>query len=196
MLSIVPLVSGGLDSTVMAFMFREEGITQYPLFINYGQLAAEREWRACNTSFARLKLPKPTLIDIAGFGKLIKSGLTDPSLDIVTKAFLPNRNLLFLVAAASFAWQNEASAVAIGLLCEEHHLFPDQTANFLENSQETLRNAMFYDIKILAPLIKMTKRDIIELARLRNIGGTYSCHKGHEKPCGKCISCLENMKSK
>ena len=33
-MSVVNLVSGGLDSTLIAVMMREEGIEQFPLFID------------------------------------------------------------------------------------------------------------------------------------------------------------------
>ncbi len=46
-MSMVTLVSGGLDSTVMAVLAKEEGLTQHPLFIDYGQLGCRRELRAC-----------------------------------------------------------------------------------------------------------------------------------------------------
>ena len=46
-MGIVTLVSGGLDSTLMSMLIREEGVPLFPLFIDYGQLAVSREWEAC-----------------------------------------------------------------------------------------------------------------------------------------------------
>ncbi len=49
-MQIVTLVSGGVDSTLMSLMAQEEGVTLFPLFVDYGQLGAEREWQV---AFAR-----------------------------------------------------------------------------------------------------------------------------------------------
>ena len=45
-MAIVTLVSGGLDSSLMAVLANENGNKQFPLFINYGQLGFEQEWKA------------------------------------------------------------------------------------------------------------------------------------------------------
>ena len=42
-MSIVTLVSGGLDSTLVAKLAQEEGLRQHPLFIDYGQRSRDRE---------------------------------------------------------------------------------------------------------------------------------------------------------
>jgi len=188
---IVTLVSGGLDSTVMAVMIRDQKIEQRPLFVNYGQRAFNAEWDACKKVLSKLSLPTPTLIDLSGFGHLILSGLTTPALDVRERAFLPGRNLLLLLAASAYAWQEDCSAVAIGLLNEETHLFPDQTKEFLTKSQEAISEALFLRLKVIAPLMHLSKADIIGIARNRFIGGTYSCHAGTNPPCGTCVSCLE-----
>ena len=52
-MSVVPLVSGGLDSTLMSVLADDEGLTQYPLFIDYGQRSAAMEWQACRKLFSK-----------------------------------------------------------------------------------------------------------------------------------------------
>src|ERR1039458_4641334 len=121
-MSIVTLVSGGLDSTLVAKLAQEEGVRQYPLFIDYGQRSRDRELAACRRAMADLYLPEPTIADLAGFGALIHSGLTDPKLHIVEDAFTPGRNMLFLLTAAAHAYQVNADAIAIGLLHEDTSL--------------------------------------------------------------------------
>lgn len=53
-MSLVNLVSGGLDSTLIGVMAREEGVEVYPLFIDYGQRAARKEWDTCQRVHAQL----------------------------------------------------------------------------------------------------------------------------------------------
>ena len=40
----VILVSGGLDSTTLMYLFENENINFIPLFINYGQHCVEKEF--------------------------------------------------------------------------------------------------------------------------------------------------------
>src|SRR3954451_23853635 len=114
--SMVTLVSGGLDSTLMASLTAELGRVQHPLFIDYGQRARDRELAACRASLARLGLPEPRVAGLGGYGALIRSGLTDASLDVVDEAFTPGRNALFLLVGAAYAVTVGAEAVALGLL--------------------------------------------------------------------------------
>lgn len=190
-MSIVTLVSGGLDSTLVAKLAVEEGLTIYPLFIDYGQRARDRELSACKSAMKRLGLPEPEIAGLGGFGNLIRSGLTDPSLHIINDAFTPGRNMLFLLIAAAYAYQKNADAISIGLLHESTSLFPDQTSKFLTEAERMISLCMGRTIKILAPLTHFTKPDVVVLAEQKGIMQTYSCHLGEEDPCGNCIACNE-----
>jgi len=190
-MSIVTLVSGGLDSSLIALMAAEEGIKAHPLFVDYGQINGEREWAACRHVHQVYGLPKPSRVHMRGWGKHFTSGLTDASKDILLDAFLPNRNLLFLLAGSAHAYQVGANAVAIGLLNESTHLFPDQTQAFLNDAETLLSQSIGRPVRVVAPLMDFTKADVMASARRRGLTGTYSCHAGGDKPCGICISCRE-----
>lgn len=190
-MALVTLVSGGLDSTLMAVLSKEQGLKQFPLFVDYGQLSARRELSACRANFRKLHLPSPAVLRVPGYGGLIKSGITDRRRNMVREAFLAGRNTLLLLAGAAFARQKRAESVCIGLLDEAHHLFPDQTSHFLASLQHVLRDSVAYPVSIKAPLAQFTKQAVVEVASKRGITGTYSCHRGGKIPCGKCISCAE-----
>lgn len=190
-MSVVNLVSGGLDSTLIAVMMREEGIEQFPLFIDYGQRAAKREWETCQAVHSRHGLPIPVCMDLSGYGSVISTGLTCESLDIKTDAFTPGRNLMFLLMGAAYAHQVQANSIALGLLSEKFSLFPDQRSDFLAKAESTLATALGHNIKIVTPLFEFSKADVVELATQKGISGTYSCHAGGGTPCGTCISCME-----
>lgn len=190
-MSAVLLASGGLDSTLAARLGQEIGLKLHPLFVDYGQRARERELSACEASMQRLGLPAPRVADLAGFGALIRSGLTDSSKHIVNEAFTPGRNTLFLLAAASYAVTVDADSIIIGLLHEGSSLFPDQTSEFLRRAEQLLELSVGRHITVLAPLAGFYKRDVVLLACEKSITGTYSCHEGGETPCGRCIACME-----
>jgi 7-cyano-7-deazaguanine synthase len=190
-MSIVNLVSGGLDSSLVSILLNEEKIEQFPLFVNYGQLALKKEWESCKKVHNLFNLPKPQLIDISGFGKVIRSGLTNSNLRLKEDAFTPGRNLLFLLVGSSYAFQMGASAVSIGLLSEDYSIFPDQRQNFIESAENTIRLSLGIEISIILPLSNFNKKDVINLSKKKGLYGTYSCHSGKDQPCGKCIACLE-----
>ncbi len=190
-MSIVTLVSGGLDSTVMALLAKEEGLTQLPLFIDYGQLGRDRELQACQINFRRHGLPEPTVASLGGYGALLPSGLTDPERGIFEDAFVPCRNLMFLTVGAAYAFQKGATAIGIGLLDEAFSLFPDQTQGFLTDTELLLSRSLAKPIRLVAPLMSFSKADILGIAKAKGITGTYSCHAGTETPCGVCVSCRE-----
>jgi 7-cyano-7-deazaguanine synthase len=193
-MSTVTLVSGGLDSTLVAKLAKDEGVKIYPLFVDYGQRSKDRELSACKQVMEDLGLPSPIIANLSGFGHLIKSGLTDFSLDIVNDAFTPGRNMLFILIASAYAYQKNADAVSIGLLHESTALFPDQSSNFLRKAEDMIELCMGRRIKVLAPLAEFLKEDVIELARQKGIKNTYSCHLGKSEACGKCIACKEFIK--
>lgn len=190
-MKLVTLVSGGIDSTLMSVMAKEQNFELFPIFINYGQLSLKYEWESCQYNHSKFELPKPKKIQLNGFGQLIHSGLTSRKMRVKDDAFLPGRNSLFLLTAASYAYQVKSKNIAIGLLNDTFKLFPDQSRQFIRKAQQFLSTEMDYKFKILTPLIEFNKAEVIELARAKGITKTYSCHSGNLKPCGKCISCLE-----
>ena len=190
-MSIVNLVSGGLDSTLVSALIHEQGTELHPLFLDYGQRASHVEWATCVRVHDSLGLAGPTRMDISGFGSVIRSGLTSTALDIHEDAFTPGRNLVFLVMASSFACQVGADTVAIGLLAERFSLFPDQRSAFVQKAEAALVSALDRPIKVVTPLMDFTKADVIQLAKAKGIAGTYSCHAGGPNPCGVCIACGE-----
>ena len=194
-MKIVSLTSGGIDSFVMATMLQEKGMEIHPLFINYGQLAYEREYASFLNVCEYLKL-KPTTIDVSNFGKFISSGITNEDLNVIDDAFLPNRNLLFLTLASSFAYQNDIYQVAIGII--ENPIFSDQTDEFLLATEKCLKESLEVDINLLYPLKKLNKLDIYKLAHKLELplDLVYYCHVGGSEPCNKCLACQEHVKAR
>ena len=58
-MSLVTLTSGGLDSTLVAVLAKEDGIEQFPLFIDYGQICRDQELEACIRVFFQTRFAKP-----------------------------------------------------------------------------------------------------------------------------------------
>lgn len=195
-MGVVALASGGIDSTLMCLMAAEEGVELFPLFVDYGQLGATKEWEACRRVHAAYDLPVPVRMDISGFGHTIPSGITDSTLRINEDAFLPGRNLLFALVGAAYAYSLRVDSVALGLLDPIDHLFPDQTVEFVEACENAIEISVGRHISVLAPLMAFSKADVLEMANARGMRGTYSCHSGDSVPCGVCVACIEIANAK
>jgi 7-cyano-7-deazaguanine synthase len=187
----VCLSSGGLDSVVCLHLLRQQGIRALPLFINYGQINAIQEWQSLAENVREKGFDEPVVIDISMFGKIIRTGLTDRTKHVVEDAFTPNRNLLFLTLASAVGHSRGIFTIVLGFLHENTAIFPDQTDSFLATAKLAISESLGVEFQIICPLRDMTKSDVVRLSRQLGVHRSYSCHAGGEKPCGKCIACLE-----
>ena len=94
-MSIVTLLSGGLDSCLMSLLTNEIGRDQKPLFIDYGQLNSEKEYISALRHCKKHGIAKPVVINISEYGRVISSGITTRDKHIVDEAFLPGRNMMY-----------------------------------------------------------------------------------------------------
>lgn len=193
---VVTLVSGGLDSTVMSLVVREQGAELFPLFVDYGQLAARQEWSACKDVHRKLGLPTVKRVSLGDFGALVPCGLTDGTYPTREFAFVPGRNLLLALVGAVYAAGKSADGVAMGLLVPPARPFPDQTPRFVEACEAMLEVAVGRVVTILTPLIGFGKRDILVMAQRWSVEGTYSCHAGGAEACGRCIACMDVQRAR
>lgn len=191
-MKIVAIASGGIDSSLMMHMLMENGHEIFPLFINYGQLSYKKEYESYIKICEKFKL-KPKSIDISNYGKFFPSGITNRDYNIYEDAFLPNRNLLFLLVGSSYAFQNDIFTVSIGLI--GNPIFSDQTKKFLEKAEQCIKESLEVDMKIIAPLNNFDKYEIYNLFNHYNLplNDTYYCHSGLEVPCGICVACREHL---
>lgn len=191
-MSTLSLVSGGIDSLLMCEILRRNGENQKTLFIDYGQLSVDKEWEACNNILKSSNLPIPNRVNLSGYGNFVSSGITDSSKSI-RDAYLPGRNLMFLLIGSAYAISNNIDKVSIGLILPKIHPFPDQTENFIDKANNIINDCLNIDVKIITPLIKFSKKEVIRLVQNYNlpIEKTYSCYSGKLPYCGECDNCKE-----
>ncbi len=194
MRSVVVLMSGGIDSFLMAKILEEE-YKIHPLYIDYGHLAAKQEKQAFYNQLKYLNLQNPTVIKVQGL--YLSNSLTNKN-DFIND-FYPGRNLLFLVIAAQVAVYNRSERVSLGII-SGNRIFPDCTTLFLQQAEQILSDCTKQDILIHTPLSEFSKEEVVKLALELEIPieMSYSCQKGLDIPCNKCPSCieLENAKRK
>ena len=209
----VVLLSGGLDSTTVLALAREQGFETYALSFRYGQrhmqelAAAEIVARAQGA--ARHVVAQ---IDLREFGAsaltadiaVPKGRSSGEMASGIPITYVPARNTVFLSFALAWAETLGASDIFIGVNALDYSGYPDCRPEFIA-AFETLANLATkagvegrQRLKIHAPLGHMSKAQIVkEGLRLGvDYAQTSSCYDPGEdgRPCGACDSCLLRAK--
>lgn len=200
------LLSGGLDSTTVAAIAKKSGFELYALSFNYGQ-RHEIELESAQKIAAQIgvKEHKIAKIDLRIFGG---SALTD-DIAVPTSAsenipitYVPARNTIFLSYALAYAEVIGAFDIFVGVNAVDYSGYPDCRPDFISAFEKLANLATAAgvegkgDFKIHAPLMKMTKSDIIKEGFKLGVdySQTHSCYDPIIKndikyACGKCDSC-------
>jgi 7-cyano-7-deazaguanine synthase len=202
------VLSGGQDSTTCLYWaierFGRDNVSA--LTFDYGQRhrievdCAKRIAAQCG--IAHTVLPIDTFSALGGNALLdISIGAADIGRRTekdLPNTFVPGRNLVFLTFAAAFAWQHDIGNIVTGVAQTDYSGYPDCRAETLASLEQTLRLGMECDMRIHAPLMQLSKKETVELARdLGAIGAmalTITCYDGQTPPCGKCPACVLRAK--
>jgi len=204
-MNAVLLLSGGLDSFTAGAMARADGYALYALTVRYGQVHA-REVEAARSAAAALGVVRHVELDVnlAAFGgsALVGDGAIPKDRPLygggIPSTYVPARNTIFLSLALAFAEVVGAEAIVIGVNALDYSGYPDCRPEYLEAfermaSLATRAGVEGGQLRILAPLLRLTKADIISrgLALGLDYGLTHSCYDPFPDgaPCGRCDSC-------
>ena len=204
----VVLLSGGLDSTTLLAYAIDAGFLPHAMTFRYGQRhaveieAAQRVARAFGVRDHVI-----VDIDLRTFGG---SALTSdaaipkdrPRDDIsrgIPITYVPARNTIFLSFALAWAEVLDASDIFIGVNAIDYSGYPDCRPEYIAAYQRmanlATRGAVegALPVRIRAPLIDLTKRQIIELGMRLGVdyGMTSSCYDPTPSGagCGRCDAC-------
>ena len=107
--------------------------------------------------------------------------------------FVPGRNIVFLTFAAAWAWPRKIDVLVTGVAETDYSGYPDCRENTLASLQESLRLGMESNVEIHAPLMHLSKKETVELARdlgaIKAMAWTHTCYNGVRPPCGSCAAC-------
>jgi 7-cyano-7-deazaguanine synthase len=201
----VVLLSGGLDSCVAASEAQHRGLRLHALSIDYGQRHARELQAARDVARAFGAEHRVVRVDLAAIGG---SALTDKAVPVpqdrdehviaadIPPTYVPARNTVFLSIATGWAEVLDAEAVFIGANAVDYSGYPDCRPEYLRAFEEaarlgTKRGIEGKPIRIDAPLVRMTKADIVRLGveRKAPLHLTWSCYLGGARQCGRCDSC-------
>ncbi len=203
------LLSGGLDSATILAIARREGRECYAISFVYGQrheveLAAAKRVAEAQGVAEHLVFP----LDLRLFGgSALTSDIAVPKDAVgapgIPVTYVPARNTIFLALALGFAEVRNAGEIWLGVNAIDFSGYPDCRPDFLEAFQKVIERGTRSGVergepRIVAPLIDMTKADIVRRGTELGVdyGLTHSCYDPDAggRACGHCDSCLLRRK--
>ena len=208
----VVLLSGGLDSATVAAIARREDFDVHALSFSYGQRhSAELDAADRVANQVGVKDHKTIPIDLRAFGgsaltadiEVPKGRDAEEMSDSIPVTYVPARNTIFLSFALAWAEVLGSADVFIGVNALDYSGYPDCRPEFIEAYERMARIATKAGVEgtglsIHAPLINMTKAEIVELGTSLGVdyGLTVSCYDADAAgaACGECDSCVLRRK--
>lgn len=209
----VILSSGGIDSTTVVAIAKQEGFSIYSLSFNYGQRHSF-ELESARRVSAFFNVEDHMIIDI-DLRKIGGSSLTSdidvpkerPEREIaqgIPVTYVPARNTIFLSYALAWAEVLECADIFIGVNAIDYSGYPDCRPEYIEAFEKMANLATKAGVekrtklKIHTPLIKMTKAEIIQCGHKLGVDYslTHSCYDPTPEgyACGGCDSCILRKK--
>ena len=199
----VILLSGGLDSTTVLSIAKDQGYQCYALSFNYGQRHAAELSAAAKIAKVIGVLEHKTIdLDLTQIGG---SALTDNSIDVpesptvgIPVTYVPARNTIFLSYSLAWAEVLEINNIFIGVNAVDYSGYPDCRPAYIKAFERMANLATKSGVEgtkltIHTPLINLSKAEIIQQGNKLNVDYalTISCYQVNEggSACGVCDSC-------
>ena len=195
MAKFVHLLSGGLDSTVLLYDLLDQGHKAHCILYDYAQRHikelgfAEATCAKLGVTYDKIALP-PQLFE--------RSALTTGGDSLVgTPTVVPNRNMVLIAMAASYALSHGCTAVSCAVNGDDAEVYPDCRAEFIKNLNFALRCCHTRRMEVHVPYIVRTKAKVVDIGWRLNVPleETWSCYAGGEEPCGQCGACQVRLKA-
>ena len=195
------VMSGGMDSTLAAYMMKNEGYEIIAVHFNYDQRTQSKELECFHDICNDLSVQEKYTLDLDFFKQLGASALTDKNIEVPTSGieegvpitYVPFRNGIFLSMAAAIAEKEGAQIITIGVVEEDSSGYPDCRDSYIKSMQESINLGTKDEtrIEIKMPLVHLQKSQIVakSLALEVPLHLTWSCYKNEDKACGVCDSC-------
>jgi len=204
----VVVLSGGLDSTVLAYFMRNAGMYTHAVSFDYGQRHV-KELTLAAVTCKKLGM-KHTIVNLTDLKPVLESALTDPRMNIpeghyaadnMKATVVPNRNAIMLAIAYGVAVSDHAVMVGTAVHAGDHFIYPDCRPGFINALQVAfaLGNEGFQEpaLELYTPFIGLSKADIVRIGAAANVpfADTWSCYVGGSIHCGACGTCCERYEA-
>ncbi|MBP2133840.1 7-cyano-7-deazaguanine synthase [Methanomicrobium sp. W14] len=206
----VCLMSGGMDSSTLAYFAKDMGYDILALHTRYGQRTEEKELECAKKIAKSLNAPEFMEISLSYLTKFGGSSLTDNSMTVfdhsdetdekkIPNTYVPFRNSNLLSIATSYAESRGAEAIFIGVQASDYAGYPDCRPEFVEAFQKVidLGTSDETHIKLMTPFVNLNKTEILKIGMKLGVPykDTWSCYKSNFPACGKCDSCYYRLKA-
>jgi len=197
----VVVLSGGADSSTVAFWAKKRGYDVYGLSYKYGQIAA-KEVKHARLIAQKLRVSL-RVIDLSSLKEIYVgvTSLCDESIQM-TQSFsepiiVPFRNAIFLSIAVAYAVSIDATKIFYGAQGSDQPFYPDCRKEFYKSFETSARLGTGKGIIIEAPFSNVPKSTIIRRGSELGVPFdlTWSCYLDGPKHCGKCESCVNRKKA-
>ncbi|NLY03540.1 MAG: 7-cyano-7-deazaguanine synthase QueC [Campylobacter sp.] len=191
------IMSGGMDSTLCAYIAKSRGYDIVGLHFDYKQRTQAKEKECFEKICANLEAQK-LIIDASFIADIGANSLTDTKLEIPTKfsdevpnTYVPFRNGIFVSIAAAVAEKFRCEVIYIGVIEVDGSGYPDCSAEFINSIEKSINLGRVFKSKIEMPLVNLTKEQIVikSLELGVKLEDTWSCYKNSVNACGVCDSC-------
>jgi 7-cyano-7-deazaguanine synthase len=212
----VVLLSGGIDSTTVLAIAKNEGFSVHALTFRYGQRHSA-EVEAAKVIGRRAGVVRHLVVDIdlTLFGgsaltadipvpKDRDLGASSSTAKEIPVTYVPARNTIFLSYALAAAEVVEAASIFIGVNALDYSGYPDCRPEYVQAFERMANLATRAGVEgrtrltIRAPLISLNKAAIIKLGASLGVdyAGTTSCYDpgAHGEACGRCDACQLRLK--
>lgn len=199
--SAAVLISGGLDSAVLAIDLVRDHDRVHPLYVRSGLRWEDAELAAAQAFLAAVRAPGLESLVILDepisevYGPHWSTGRDQvPGSETPDEAvYLPGRNLLLSVKAAVWCRLRNVGSLALG--CLGSNPFPDSTSGFFQDLELLLSRAMNGGPRLIRPFDQLHKDDVILRGRDLPLHLTLSCiQPAAGMHCGRCNKCSERRK--
>jgi len=197
----VVVISGGVDSSTVAFWAKNQGYHVHGLSFRYGQIAA-KEVDHAQLITQQLGIPLKTL-DLTVL-KDIYVGVTslcDETIEMTSEfsqpIIVPFRNAIFLSIAVAYAASIDATQIFYGAQGSDRPFYPDCRTEFYKAFETAARLGTKKEITIDAPFNTVSKAETIKRGAELGVPYqlTWSCYFDGAKHCGTCESCMNRKKA-
>jgi 7-cyano-7-deazaguanine synthase len=207
------LSSGGLDSTTVMAMAKEQGFEIFSLSFDYGQRhrhELEAAHGVAQYLGATQHLVIPLDLRVIGGSALtadidVPKGRSQQEMDHrIPVTYVPARNTLFLSYAVAWAEVIHIEDIFIGVNAVDYSGYPDCRPEFIAAFQTMANLATKAGVegkltmRIHTPLMNMNKAQIIQAGAALGVdyGMTHSCYdpSAAGRACGLCDSCILRKK--
>lgn len=204
--SAVVTYSGGMDSTTLLYWLLDQGVeVAGALSVDYGQ-KHRKELDAARAFCDRLGI-QHRVADLSSLAVLFGgSSLTDRSRAVpqghyaeanMKSTVVPNRNMLLLAVAASWAVSLKADCVAYAAHSGDHAIYPDCREEFAAALDAAVRLCDWHPLRLYRPFVSLTKAEIVRVGSDLGVpfAETWSCYRGGALHCGRCGTCVERREA-